>query len=146
VQDSRTSIEPIRTCRVGIAMTRTPIFSSSPLVTDVLTVSPRSVTEPTLFRLLSSSLELTRCLSPLYTQHLLNKFIAIPSHSGSDPALTASNIQKLIYLIRSSQLRQLHAPYHLLPEYLVSSGKFLTISLPDMDEMKDPRRFVSAKG
>jgi hypothetical protein len=146
VKDSRTPIEPIRTYRVGIAMTRTPIFSSSPLVTDVLTVSPWSVTKPTLFGLFSSSLEPTRCLSPLHTQSLLNRFIAIPSHSSSDPALTASNVQKLIYLIRSSQLRQLHAPYHLLPEYLVSSGKFLTVSLPDMDEMKDRRRFVSAKG
>ena len=144
MKDSRTPIEPIRTCRVGIAMTRTSLFSSNPLVTDALTVSSRSVTEPTLFRLLSSSLELRWCLSPLHTQHLLNRFIAIPSHSSSDAALTASNVQKLINPIRSSQLRQLRGPYPLLSDYLISSRKFLTISLAAMDEMKDRKRDDSA--
>jgi hypothetical protein len=144
VKDSRTSTEPIRTCRVGTGMTRTPSFPSSPLETDALTVSHRSVTESTLFRLLSSSLKLTWCLSPLHTQQLLNRFIATPSHSSSDPALTASTIQKLINLIGSSQLRQIRVPYHLLSDYLVGSGKFLTIPLPAMDEVKDRRRFVSA--
>jgi hypothetical protein len=99
-----------------------------------------------LFRLLSSSLERTWCLSPLHTQHLLNRFIAIPSHFSSDLALAASNVQKLIKLRRSSQPRQLRVPYYLLPYYLFGSEKILTISLPTMDEINDRGQFVSAKG
>ena len=128
-----------------MAMTRIPIFPSSPLVTDVLMVSPWFLTEHTSFRFLSSALKLTRCLSPLYIQPMLSRFIATPSHSSSDPALTASNVQKLVNPIGSSQLRQIRVPYHLLSDNLVGSGKFLTIFLPAMDEMKDRRDLLQPK-
>jgi len=118
-------------------MIRRPIFSSGPLITDVLKVNLWSIAQPTLSQLLSPSLDLAWSLAPLHNWHGLSRFIAIPSHSSSDPTLTASNVQKIIGLIGSSQLRQLRVPYHLLSNYLVGSRKFLAISLPAMDEIKD---------
>jgi hypothetical protein len=120
-------------------MARTAILFIGPLLTGALTVMFWWQTEPMLFQLLpSSSLRLAWYISPLPPSHLLNRHTVILFHPSSDPSLTASNAEMLtglagLAIIISCQI------------ILVSFGKFLGISLPTMEELKDWQRFVSGK-
>jgi hypothetical protein len=98
-------------------MTETPIPPVGPLSTVVLTVMARSITTPTLLQPLPSSLALAWCVPSLHTQHLLSRFIAVPSHPGSDPPLSVPNGRRLIDLATLAQHRQRRTHTHLLSDY-----------------------------